>query len=570
MTILPRSATALLAFLACASCSARPSETDLTERAREITRSLSLEAKVGQLLHIGFPGTKLSEPVRAAIARVRPGGVILFGHNLTSGEQIRALNADLQKASIEATGIPLLISTDQEGGRVFRVPEDVMPVFPGAMGLGQSGDEALARDVGFSTGYHLRAAGIDLVLAPVLDVNNNPDNPVINTRSFGSDPATVSRMAGALALGIRESGAIPVIKHFPGHGDTNVDSHLDLPHIDRTQAELERVELPPFQEAIRSGAEVVMTAHILFPKLDPERPATLSGRILGDILRKKLAFRGLIMTDAMEMHAVARRYPYEKSSRMAVEAGVDVVLLTGLGSYVDTMYRSLVEAFQKGELPMELLDRAVERQIRLKLERSLFVRHAGSRPAPTERERMWAAEQEVLIEKRRADLERKYAALGTTLPQYAARASIASLRKAFPGAVVPVKSARVFALSSLIVGEATGLGVPKARISLGGSGGALRAMKRAEPGAVWVIEVRQSNLAGWNALVRTADALPAAPLLIALYPDSPFREIRVPKKGFVLASFAPTRESRRALLVRALGATPIPMATVTLPPIAQR
>lgn len=568
----------LLAW-ASAACSARPTQSHLEERAREITKSLPLEAKVGQLFHIGMPGTALSPAVRAAIKRVRPGGVILFGHNLASADQIRLLNTELQAAAIAASGIPLLVSTDQEGGRVFRVPEDVMPVFPGAMGLGQSGDPALARDVGFATGYHLRGAGIDVVLAPVMDVNNNPDNPVINTRSFGSDARTVGAMATALAAGIRESGAIPVIKHFPGHGDTNVDSHLDLPRIDRSEEELEKVELAPFRQGIADGVEVVMTAHILFPKLDPERPATLSPRILSDILRKKLGFKGIIMTDAMEMYAVARRYPHKQSVRMAMTAGVDIILLTGLGSYVDVMYQSLLDAFKKGELPMATLDRAVERQIVLKLERSLFVRHAHSRPAPTEKDRRWAAEQERNIARRFAALEKKYADLGTTLALFSARASVASLRKAFPGVGVKPAAVRMFASSSLSASAAAESGVPKSSIASSGIAGAAAALARLrpEPGtggkavapSVWIVEIRRGTVGRWNALSRALDRAKSPPTVIGIYPDSPFTEILVPKSGFLLASFSPTKASRRALVYRALSPKPVIMATVALPPPAR-
>ena len=560
------------------ACSARPTEAQLQKRAGEITKSLSLETKVGQLFHLGFPGPKLSAAARSSIKRIRPGGVILFGHNLVSAEQIRALNADLQSLAIEASGIPLLVSTDQEGGRVFRVPEDVMPVYPGAMGLGQSGDADLARDVGFATGYHLRAVGINVVLAPVMDVNNNPENPVINTRSFGSDPATVALMATALAAGIRESGAIPVIKHFPGHGDTNVDSHLDLPHIDRSEGELEKVELQPFRRGIQDGAEIVMTAHILFPQLDRERPATLSPRILREILRRKLGFKGIIMTDAMEMYAVARRYPYEKSVRMAIEAGVDVILLTGMGPYVETMYGSLLKAFQKGDLPMELLDRAVERQIALKLERSLFVRHAGARPAPTEKERRWAAECQEDVARRLAAMEKKYADRKTTLAEFSARASVASLRKAFPGLPVKTSEVRVFAGSPLTATLAFELGVPKSSVANSGPAGAASEFARwhtrsakavqGSKRSVWVVELRRGQVVRWNALVRALDRAKTPPTLVGVYPDSPFTEILVPKDGYLLASFSPTKESRRGLLFRALSQKPVSKATVTLPPLS--
>lgn len=539
------------------------------KRAAEIVSRMSVEDKVGQLLHIGFAGPEPSKAIRAAIRRIRPGGIILFGHNLKSAGQIRNLNAELQHASVEASGIPLLVSTDQEGGRVFRVPEDVVPRFPGAMALGQSRNPAIARDVGFATGYFLREIGIDIVLAPVLDVNNNPANPVINTRSFGSDTDTVTRIALAHARGIRESGAIPVVKHFPGHGNTNVDSHLALPTIDHTQEELEQLELVPFKAAIDQGAEIVMTAHILFPKLDPKRPATLSPQILEGILRKKLGFKGLIMTDAMEMYAVARRYPYDKSVRMAMLAGVDVILLTGLGSYVDTMYQSLLSGFKNGELPMSRLDEAVTRQLALKLERGLFVTIPGARPQPDSAERKRVERAEKTIRERYLTLRRHYASSGTSLVQDSALAAVASLRGDYQG-LPEGANVMVFGTSRLVITQARAAGVKRSATLRGGVASALAQLSQYRPSSspavdVWLVEVRRRDVAAWNRLVQKADALEKAPTIVAMYPDSPFVGMARPKRGAVLLSFSPTPQSRQALVLRALGAQVVPSEKLVLP-----
>jgi len=217
----------------------------------------------------------------AELQKVRPGGVILFGVNLGKKKEIRALTKGLQNEMKNLNSPPLFISIDQEGGRVVRVEKGVTG-FPGALAIGQTKNPAYAFNVGLITSYELNNLGINLLLAPVMDINNNPENPVINTRSFG-----MTLDAGDLAIsyekGARIGGAVPVIKHFPGHGDTNVDSHLGLPVIEKTESQLLEFELIPFQKSIQEGARAVMSAHIVYPNLDPKYPSTLSKKILTDI-----------------------------------------------------------------------------------------------------------------------------------------------------------------------------------------------------------------------------------------------------------------------------------------------
>lgn len=344
----------------------------------EITNSMPLEDKIGQVIHIAIPGKTLDKQAKEEIQSIKPGGIIHFGKNLGSKDEIKKLNQNLQEYAIQNGLPPFLISTDQEGGRVVRV-QDGVTRFPGAMAIGQTNSEEIGELVGFITSYELRKLGINFLLAPILDINNNPENPVINTRSFGSDPERVTKVGCAYERGARKGGAIPVIKHFPGHGDTNVDSHLGLPVIQKSIEELERLELIPFQKAIQNGAPVVMTAHILYPQIDPDYPATLSPILLSQILREKLGFQGIIITDAMEMDAISKNYQNKKPAVRAIQAGADIILLTSYGDFAKKIKKDLFDAYQNGEFQKEeknLLDIAVHRQIKLKLEYGIFTENA--------------------------------------------------------------------------------------------------------------------------------------------------------------------------------------------------
>ncbi len=332
------------------------------------------EEKAGQVIHISIPGKELDELAISEIKRIKPGGVILFGTNLGKSREIFDLTESLQNQAKKQKILPLFISTDQEGGRVVRVKKGVTE-FPGAMALGQTGNEKYAYDVGFITSYQLNRLGINLLLAPSLDINNNPDNPVINTRSFGSDLDTVNIIATSYEKGARDGGALPVIKHFPGHGDTNVDSHLGLPIIDKDLEQILNFELIPFQKAIENGARAVMSAHIVYPKIDPNFPATLSKDILTGILRERFKFDGIIMTDAMEMDAISKNYKKEKRGNLAILSGADIVLLTSWGKTTAEYYDMILDGIKKKEFVVgdkDFLNEALVRQISAKIEFGLF------------------------------------------------------------------------------------------------------------------------------------------------------------------------------------------------------
>lgn len=342
--------------------------------ATDIVLKMTDEEKAGQVIHISIPGKELDELAISEIKRIKPGGVILFGTNLGKSREIFDLTESLQNQAKKQKILPLFISTDQEGGRVVRVKKGVTE-FPGAMALGQTGNEKYAYDVGFITSYQLNRLGINLLLAPSLDINNNPDNPVINTRSFGSDLDTVNIIATSYEKGARDGGALPVIKHFPGHGDTNVDSHLGLPIIDKDLEQILNFELIPFQKAIENGARAVMSAHIVYPKIDPNFPATLSKDILTGILRERFKFDGIIMTDAMEMDAISKNYKKEKRGNLAILSGADIVLLTSWGKTTAEYYDMILDGIKKKEFVVgdkDFLNEALVRQISAKIEFGLF------------------------------------------------------------------------------------------------------------------------------------------------------------------------------------------------------
>jgi beta-N-acetylhexosaminidase len=321
-----------------------------TSRAQELA---------GQSIMFRFFGPEFTAEDRAAFRQIRPAGVLFFADNLTSHEHIRALTAELQAEAASLGMPPLFISADQEGGIVSRLPADMVTV-PGAMAIGPLPEDDI-RDMARITARQLLDVGINLNFAPTVDVNNNPANPVIRTRSFGETPEVVSRAAIATIRGHHDEGVIPTVKHFPGHGDTSVDSHLGLPVIDHPIERLRAIELAPFQAAIDAGVPAVMSAHIVFPALD-EHPATLSHRILSGLLRDEMGFEGVIFTDAMGMDAISDRYGTADGSVRAKAAGVDCLESNETPEDFLIRHDALVSAIEGGSLPTELFE-ATERRL---------------------------------------------------------------------------------------------------------------------------------------------------------------------------------------------------------------
>jgi beta-N-acetylhexosaminidase len=306
----------------------------------------SLEADAGQLLLIGFDGKSMPDAVGSALREGRIGGVILFSRNIESPEQVADVNAAIYEA---AAGQPMpFVAVDQEGGRVQRLREPLTR-WPPMRRVGDTGDADLSARFGEAIGDELEALGFNLDFAPCIDVFTNPANSVIGDRAFGTTPERVGRMGGAFALGLTQSGMIPCAKHFPGHGDTEVDSHFGLPVVRHDMARIEQVELEPFRMLIRAHVPMIMTAHVLVPALDPELPATLSKLWIEDLLRRKMKYGGVIISDDLEMKAVADHYDVETMVELGLEAGIDVFLVCHTQELWERAFAKLVALGERSE-----------------------------------------------------------------------------------------------------------------------------------------------------------------------------------------------------------------------------
>ncbi|MCL6458252.1 MAG: beta-N-acetylhexosaminidase [Gorillibacterium sp.] len=322
---------------------------------------LSLREKIGQLVVTGFPEAKMTDELRRLITDYKIGNIILFSYNVENADQLKALCEELQRLIKENTGYPALISIDQEGGRVTRLSVDAVNI-PGAMAIASTGRSGNAYTAGRITALELTALGINLNLAPVLDINNNKQNPVINVRSYGDTAEVVKEYGLQMMKGLQDGGVLASIKHFPGHGDTSVDSHLGLPVIDKSLEELMNLELKPFLAAIESGAECITTAHILFPSLELEQvPATMSKTIITDLLKNRMGYHGLVISDCLEMDAIQKVYGTAQGALAALKAGVHMVYISHTPSLVIEAVELIEQAVQSGDLAMTTLDEAVEK-----------------------------------------------------------------------------------------------------------------------------------------------------------------------------------------------------------------
>ena len=313
-----------------------------------------------ELVCIGFDGPALTPDAAHLIA----GGVrsvIYFTRNFRSAAQLAELSAQVRAA---ADGAPMLISVDQEGGRVQRFRGEGFADLPSGREMGERG-EAAVRAAAQATVDQLRAVGINMNLAPVLDVDSNPANPVIGARSFGSEAARVATCGAVYIQALQTRGVSACGKHFPGHGDTSVDSHLDLPRLPHAMERLEQVELPPFRAAIRAGVDAIMTAHVLFEAIDPTVPATLSRTVVTGLLREQLGFDGLVITDDFEMQAIADRFEVGEAAVRAIEAGCDHVLVCHRIDRQRRVIEALADALRTGRLSMDRVKKSANRLARV-------------------------------------------------------------------------------------------------------------------------------------------------------------------------------------------------------------
>lgn len=326
----------------------------------------SVEHLVGQMLMVGFDGLTPPSDLLRKIANGQVGGVILFGRNLVDIEQTAHLTQRLQEAARDGGRPPVMIAVDHEGGAVQRLRSGFTQL-PSAMAMAASGDFSSASTLYQHAAQELAAVGINVNFAPVLDVNNNPLNPVIGLRSFGSHAEQVARWGQMAVQAWLDGGVIPCGKHFPGHGDTAQDSHLTLPRVDHPRDRLEAVELLPFRAAVAGGLPALMTAHIVFPALEQAPlPATLSQTILTDIVRNDLGFHGVLFTDCLEMNAIKDTVGTVRGAVLATIAGADVLLVSHTAAWQDAVYEALVNGVATGEVPRTRVETAVERILHLK------------------------------------------------------------------------------------------------------------------------------------------------------------------------------------------------------------
>ncbi len=347
--------------------SAEPFEPVLAPR---LLAEMDLDDKIGQLLVLSAQGTTAEENA-SLIETHHPGGLIYFDANLDDAEQIARMSAGVQEIAAEqGQGVPLFLGIDQEQGRVVRMP--VGTLFPDAMAVGATGDTELAALRAATTANELTAVGINLNYAPDADVNTDPNNPVIGIRSFGSDPDAVAEMVLAEADAYAENGVVPVAKHFPGHGDTDVDSHSGLPVIDLPRDRWEAEHLPPFRAAVEAGIDSIMTAHVLMPGLESDEdpdPATLSPTLIDGILRDELGYDGVVTTDALNMDGVRQRHSDGEVAVRVIEAGVDQLLMP---PNPEEAVAAIHEAVESGRIDEERIDRSVLRVLTLKEKRGIL------------------------------------------------------------------------------------------------------------------------------------------------------------------------------------------------------
>jgi beta-N-acetylhexosaminidase len=322
--------------------------------------------QAGQRLMVGFEGMAASADLRALIKQYGVGHVILFARNVDGPEQLAELAREIQGIARDAgQDLPVMIGVDQEGGRVARLREP-WTLWPSLRALGRLGSEAYAERMGRALAAELEPCGIRWDFAPVVDVDTNPANPVIGDRSFGEDPALVGRLGAAMIRGLQEGYVAACAKHFPGHGDTSLDSHLELPIVTHSPSRLEEVELRPFRAATEAGVASVMTAHVLMPELDETLPATLSPRIVETLLRRQMKYDGVVVSDDLEMKAVAKGWGPGEAAVLAAQAGCDLLTMSKSPESQVAAVEALVRARESDAIAAPVMDASLLRLRRLK------------------------------------------------------------------------------------------------------------------------------------------------------------------------------------------------------------
>lgn len=330
----------------------------------EQIKEMTLEEKVGQLIIVGLEGKEISDIDISHIQDLKIGGFIFFSRNIDNGNQVLKLLNSLKEENKE-NDIPLFLSVDEEGGMVSRLSK-IYKNLPNASILGENDDVKISFEYGENLGLKLKGLGFNIDFAPILDINSNPNNPVIGNRAFGRTADLVTRHGIEVMNGIKSQNIIPVAKHFPGHGDTSEDSHLALPRVDKSLVELESLELIPFKYAIENNIEMIMVAHILYPQIDQNKPSSISDVLINDILRDKLKFNGVVISDDMTMGAIIENYSIEEASLQFLKSGGDIVLVCHGNENPTVVYNRIIEGVKNGELSQSELDNKVYRILKLK------------------------------------------------------------------------------------------------------------------------------------------------------------------------------------------------------------
>ncbi|WP_054956453.1 glycoside hydrolase family 3 protein [Paenibacillus dakarensis] len=340
------------------------------DKALAMLNGLSLEEKVGQLVIVGIEGTTMDHFSSKLLDTYHVGGFIFFKDNLKNVDQSVKMFNSLKKAN-ENNPVPLWMSIDEEGGRVSRMPDPILRL-PASGIVGKQNDPLVAQEAGSLIGRRLKGFGLNMAFAPVLDVNSNPDNPVIGDRSYGSSPELVGRLGAAAMKGIQDTGVVSAVKHFPGHGDTSVDSHVHLPVVSNSMSRLNQIELVPFKRAIDEGAEVVMVAHLLVSSIDPDTPSSYSEPVISGLLRDKLGYDGVVITDDMVMGAVDNGViNIGEAAVRSILAGTNIVLVGHDYSKEEAVITSLLKAVKSNRISEEVLNDRVLTTLRLKLKYGL-------------------------------------------------------------------------------------------------------------------------------------------------------------------------------------------------------
>ena len=338
-------------------------EEEELDEIEELIENMTLEEKIGQLFIFGLNGDKIDKNAIDLIEKHYIGGFIFFKENIKSPEQTIELLNNLKEINRD-NPIPLFLAIDEEGGRVSRLPKE-FPKMPAAKTIGNINNKDLSFQYGKILGMRIKTLGFNMDFAPVMDINSNPKNPVIGDRAFGNSIDLVVNNSIETMKGINSKNIISVIKHFPGHGDTTMDSHVDIPIIDKNLGELESLELVPFAKAIENGADSVMIGHILFPELD-DKPATLSSKIIKDLLREKLNFNGVVISDDLNMGAIVKNYSMEEAVIEFLKADGDIALICHGGDEEYKIFDIIKSEVQNGNISVEEIDEKVYRIIELK------------------------------------------------------------------------------------------------------------------------------------------------------------------------------------------------------------